>query len=453
MDLILLIGPAYFWTLWNVFKAERFSVWKLLLAGWMPFLLWEVFSVVYYGFPFPNTAYAKMGASVSATVLMAHGFKYILNAVRIDPITTAVLLTALISPLFQKKKVLWFLIAGMALYLIYIFKIGGDFMSGRFLTAPFLMAVLVLLYGFEFKIKTALTCFASIMAMTLILPHQPWGVDKDYIMPPNHHGIADERGFYFDATGLLKSKPGSPYGNVARHPFKLWQRVAQKAKAREQRVITHGAVGILGYEAGPEIYVIDQMALGNALLARLPVVKEKLRIGHYRRKLPGGYYEMKANGEGDLINQALNAYYYKLQVIISSPVWSVERFREIIKVNLGFYKGAVNKKYYMKDRYAIEPVFENETTYGRLINNGMSVFVHEWDYWQALKDFEQAQALEPAKPAAYVWQAMVYLYRGQLEKAEILYEQAYGYDGNVGVLIDDLKQDWLAETGYSSNNQ
>ena len=36
--------------------------------------------------------------------------------------------------------------AGLLLYIVYIARIGGDFMSGRFLAAPFFMAVLFLVH-------------------------------------------------------------------------------------------------------------------------------------------------------------------------------------------------------------------------------------------------------------------------------------------------------------------
>src|SRR5690606_12602930 len=44
------------------FSKEHVSFMKSMLfalAGLLPFILWELFSLLYYGFFFPNTAYAK----------------------------------------------------------------------------------------------------------------------------------------------------------------------------------------------------------------------------------------------------------------------------------------------------------------------------------------------------------------------------------------------------------
>jgi len=34
----------------------------LILIGFLPLIAWEIFALTYYGFPFPNTYYAKVAA-------------------------------------------------------------------------------------------------------------------------------------------------------------------------------------------------------------------------------------------------------------------------------------------------------------------------------------------------------------------------------------------------------
>jgi len=46
---------------------------KTLVVGFAPLLLWELFAVVYYGFPFPNTAYAKLAAGIPSSELWLQG--------------------------------------------------------------------------------------------------------------------------------------------------------------------------------------------------------------------------------------------------------------------------------------------------------------------------------------------------------------------------------------------
>jgi len=57
-------------------------------------------------------------------------------------------------------------------------------------------------------------------------------------------------------------------------------------------VWTVGAIGLLGFTAGPGFHGIDPLALADPLLARLPVAPGTTwRIGHFERPLPGGYEE------------------------------------------------------------------------------------------------------------------------------------------------------------------
>ena len=39
---------------------------RAALVGMLPAVLWTLFSLVYYGFPFPNTAYAKLGMGIDS---------------------------------------------------------------------------------------------------------------------------------------------------------------------------------------------------------------------------------------------------------------------------------------------------------------------------------------------------------------------------------------------------
>ena len=61
MDTILLYLPA----LYSVFIIRRDRLrWRFVLLGFTPFAAWEIFSLAYYGFPFPNTAYAKLQTNI-----------------------------------------------------------------------------------------------------------------------------------------------------------------------------------------------------------------------------------------------------------------------------------------------------------------------------------------------------------------------------------------------------
>jgi arabinofuranosyltransferase len=76
LDSILLFLPA----LLLVYYQEGWKAWKAVVLGLTPLFAWETFSVFYYGFPFPNTAYAKLGTGISSGELIQQGLKYLLTA-------------------------------------------------------------------------------------------------------------------------------------------------------------------------------------------------------------------------------------------------------------------------------------------------------------------------------------------------------------------------------------
>lgn len=78
MDSILLLLPALFDAF--VLRGEE-KWWKNILPGMIgiiPFLLWELFSLFYYGFLFPNTAYAKLNAGIPKSEYYLNGILYYL---------------------------------------------------------------------------------------------------------------------------------------------------------------------------------------------------------------------------------------------------------------------------------------------------------------------------------------------------------------------------------------
>src|SRR3990172_3650185 len=105
---------------------------------------WEMFSLFYYGFFFPNTAYAKLNTGINQSDLIKQGLYYLLDSLYLDPLTFFVLLAGILAALLKRKSELIPLAVGTGLYIIYIVNIGGDFMSGRFLSAPLLCAVIIL---------------------------------------------------------------------------------------------------------------------------------------------------------------------------------------------------------------------------------------------------------------------------------------------------------------------
>ncbi len=110
-----------------------------------------------------------------------------------------------------------------------------------------------------------------------------------------------------------------------------------------------GAVGFLGYYLGPEIHVLDYLALGDPLLSHLPAMPRDpsmavlyprlagrpYRIGHFVRKVPAGYFETLVTGRNRIRDPVLAAYYDRIALVTRGPLWDRRRLIEIWRLNTG----------------------------------------------------------------------------------------------------------------------
>jgi arabinofuranosyltransferase len=305
------------------------------LAGLTPLVAWEVFSLVYYGFPFPNTAYAKLGTGISAAAGIKQGSLYFADSWHLDPLTLLIIGVGLAVPRRDQQQSDWPIRAGVVLYLGYVLWIGGDFMSGRFLTAPFIVAVMRLVRWLDLR-PTAVPAGVALAAVTLaaLSPCPPFLGDHNYRWgePPNTashpSGINDEHRFYWQSTGLF-----SPDRDRAEPQWANQGRMRQQSGQTTSR---RGNVGMYGYYAGPRVHIVDAYALCDPLLARLPPVP-RWRIGHYQRLLPLGYAETIRVGRNVIQDPGVRKYYEHLSRVVREPLWSARRWRDILFMNLGRY--------------------------------------------------------------------------------------------------------------------
>ncbi len=199
IDLGLAVLPLLVTRLWR--EPWRVSA-RAVALGFLPLIVWEIFSLVYYGFPFPNTAYAKLATGIESHEAVQQGFIYLLDAVRRDPLTVVTILAA----------VLWALVAGprgsrpvafaIVAYVGYVVWSGGDFMAGRMLVAPLVMAVMILVAAdVTGGVPWALMPVAMLGSMALHSPLSRNALDLGDNLTAS--GVVDERGFYFGANGLL----------------------------------------------------------------------------------------------------------------------------------------------------------------------------------------------------------------------------------------------------------
>ena len=339
LDTILFFLPALVYAFIRAGGGIRIRVQEMFF-GSLPLLLWEIFSVVYYGFPFPNTAYAKLNTGISAVRLIQQGVYYFLNSLDTDPLTLVVIGGTVLIAISSKERRYWEVLLGVGLYLLYTLKIGGDFMSGRFFAAPLLISISYLANRFAFADKGMYALMlAMLFAVGISGSYPPLLTDRNYGTGVNDasewittQGIANERAYYYQQTGLLtdtryKIFYESPFSGVG------WN---CQPSISITKVVVVGGAGWAGYVQGPEKHVIDRNALVDPLMARLPVEDVHFwRIGHFHHILPDGYVETLESGENHFDNPNLWHYYQKIRVVVSGPLFSRQRWIAIWELNTG----------------------------------------------------------------------------------------------------------------------
>ncbi len=346
IDLGLLVGPALMVEAWRL--GPRTSVGPLL-AGLSPLIAWEAFSAVYYASLVPNTAYAKLNIATPLPVLFVRGLNYMRRTLVSDPVTLPAMALAALAILKTERRS-WPLLVGLALSLLYLCRIGGDFMMGRFLTAPFVWSVALLARAPWLRTRRAGASAAAVcVVLGLAAPWEPallsgYGyarldnllhglstvTPRDNAANINLYGVMDERRYYYESTGLLKSRPGNPRPD---HPMAVDGR---QLRAGSARVVTRDGIGFTGYFAGPNVHIVDIYALTDPLLARLPAIPNS-RTGHYLRDIPAGYLESLESNTNRIADPDLAVYYDRLRLAVSGPLWDRERLATVAGLLTGRY--------------------------------------------------------------------------------------------------------------------
>jgi len=104
----------------------------------------ECFALFYYGSLVPNTAYANLNTGIPRVDLVEQGFWYFADSLCRDPVTLLLSALAIVMAAVAKDGRSKSVAVGIALYLSYVAWIGGDFMSGRFFSLPFVGAMSLL---------------------------------------------------------------------------------------------------------------------------------------------------------------------------------------------------------------------------------------------------------------------------------------------------------------------
>ena len=343
-DNVLLVAPVLVWL--TVRATPWTAAARQALTGLLPAAGWTAFSLIYYGVPFPNTAYAKLSTGIARGDLVQQGVIYLLDSIDRDPVTLVTIPFAVALGLLSRGPARW-IAGGMLVHLAYVVSIGGDFMSGRFLVLPLLAAVLLLSRTIPFTTVPALMTASVLAVIGLTSAEMPLLSDSRVERTSNSmdrrvrggYGVIDERAFYFQGQSLLLATRQS----FLQPDWPL--RAAQSVPTDVD--IACGRLGRRGLSA-PQTHLIDDCALTDPLLARLPArYTPDWRIGHFQRMIPEGYRESLEQGANRLADTGLWPLYDDLRLITRAPrLLSRARLAAIWRVNTGGNQRPIDRLFY-----------------------------------------------------------------------------------------------------------
>ncbi len=323
IDLFALVLPLAGWILWDAGPGARRGV----VLGLIPLFVWEGWSLLYYGDVVPNTACAKMNHVLPWALRLAQGEAYYSASLQVDPVTLPLIALAVLVGL-RCGGAVRFAAVGLLLHFVYVGSIPGDFMAGRMQSAPFVFAVAILATCWSVRRAPLMIVAALALCGALATPRSPLRADR--VPDTTFVGrtqLADERAFYADATTLSFGWDGlrpwySPRGG--------WTEPGPWRGAPPRIEVAWGGIRTFGAGLGP--HFIDEMALSDPLLSRLPLISQGggwTRPGHLARPLPDAYVESLEAGQNLIADPAVAALWDDVRIATRAPLGDPRRLRAI----------------------------------------------------------------------------------------------------------------------------
>lgn len=353
LDTALLVGPLFLATLIQDWDRGWPRVLGACVLAALPLLTWEVFSLVYYGMPVPNTAYAKLATGLPIGTKLGMGSTYLTHFSLHDPTGALVLGAAVVGTLLAGHKATRPQVTSIALYIAYIVWIGGDFMAGRFLAAPLLLAGLVVAdlprpQALRPTLARAIPwVLAGLAWVWLSVAPQRLAQERALVEVGPYEatrlwGVVDERAYFRSTLGIWAVLANG--FEPVRITRTEGEALADKA---EERVIVAmpAQAGVYAFYAGPNVRIVDLYGLGDPLIARLPMTtgpKLQWAPGHYPRHYPEGYLEGRSRGLNTIDDPDLHEYYAVLRSAVADPVFSGERWASLWALHSGAHQSALD---------------------------------------------------------------------------------------------------------------
>lgn len=285
--------------------ADRRATGVAVSLALAPVVVYQVFRMGYFAALVPNTALAKEAGQSD----WARGLSYLRDFARpywlVVPVIAlaAFLSLELRGPDRPRRRL--FLVAGApvvcaALYALYIARVGGDFMHGRMLLPALvggLLPVAVVVparWGRHMLLALVVIPWAALCATELRAP---------YANRATSGPVGDERSFYSIFSGRrhpvtlddYRDVPWTGSGRTLRRMAAMRRRTlvlqvpmwtpsvtvngAPRVGTTSPVVAGAGAIGLLGYAAGPDVHIVDALGLADPVASRLRLVAFDLPDG------------------------------------------------------------------------------------------------------------------------------------------------------------------------------
>ena len=340
--LLLFLPTAYIYLFKR--KCGFFKMIGVGLLGLLPFFSWIAFSVIYYGYPFPNTFYMKVKTGIPVQEYFVKGLNYFGVTFFYDAVSIVTIFIALALMIKSSKSILSKLIFGSVIVkFIYFIYVGGDFMLGRYFCDLFVISLYYILWTKENnqlsdinlkKVIFVLICF------TLIGNFNYHKFNDKFVFPNND--VAFEREGYIGNTSVFKII----YSRVCNVdiPLSRWETrdIEESISNGYKGDIMNGAPGILAYKFNDKLRLTGRDGLADPLLIFMPIDWEyskeyskdgTWRIGHMQRIVPEGYPESVRYDQNLVVDEETHELYDKVRIVVKGELFSKERFKTILELN------------------------------------------------------------------------------------------------------------------------
>ncbi len=231
---------------------------------YVPYWIWRT---AYYGLPFPNTYYAKSGG-LAYYEQGVHYLALYLKSYYVLALVPAALAWLLVRsrhsatrPAGSDSRTAWLLLAFLVPYTLYVVRVGGDFMFGRFLLP-------VAGFGY-FALERALVSLSlrrvTVVVVGLLMVILTWSRYDIYTESLIVQGVADEPACY-PATWHERAQSSGP---MLRSLF----------EGRDVRVAFTGRYAMWVYYAQPSTAIEAETGLTDTAIAHGPLTARG-RPGH-----------------------------------------------------------------------------------------------------------------------------------------------------------------------------